>query len=124
MAYEENLKTITRQAGADLTAAQYRFVKPSSGGVVRCSVAGEAAIGVLQNDPDNTQAATVAIDTSCTKVVAGAAIAVDAQVTTDNQGRAITADTGNLILGRALLAAGAAGEIITVLLQPGAAAKA
>lgn len=124
MAYEEGLKCITRIAGADLTAAKYRFVEAASGKVTRCNAAGESALGVLQNDPDIDEAATVAILGSVTKVVAGAAIALDADITTDNQGRAVTAATGNKIHGKALIAAGAAGEIISVLLQPGAAASA
>lgn len=124
MAYEEALKTITRVAGADLTAAKYRFVKgDGAGGVVRCSAAGEQPLGVLQNDPIQGEAATVAINTSTTKVVAGGNIALDAEVATDNQGRAVTAAAGNAIVGTAQIA-GAAGDIITVLLQPAAAAKA
>lgn len=125
MAYEEALKSITRVAGADLTAAQYRFVKGNgANGVIRCGTAGEKALGVLQNDPIQGEAATVAIDTSTTKVVAGGVIAQDAEVTTDNEGRAVAAAAGNFVLGTAQIAAGAAGEIISVLLQRGAAAKA
>lgn len=124
MAYEEGLKCITRIAGADLTAAKYRFVELTAGKVTRCNAAGEAAIGVLQNDPADTEAATIAIVGSTTKVVAGAAITEGAKITTDNEGRAVTASTGNQIHGTAMLGAGAAGEIISVLLQPGAAASA
>lgn len=121
MAYEENVKCMSRVAGEDLTASQYRFVKASSGNVVRCTTAGEAAMGVLQSQPISGEAAAVSVDGSVTKVIAGAAIAVDAKITTDNQGRAITAATGNAILGTAMIAAAAAGEVISIF-QKGAPA--
>lgn len=52
------------------------------------------------------------------KVTAGAAIALGAQVTSDASARAVTVATGNVSLGVALQAAGAAGDIIEVLLTP------
>lgn len=125
MAYQGNLKTISRPAAADLAASQYRFIKSNGAGkVTPATVAGEAVLGVLQNDPIADEAATIAIDGSITKIVAGGVVGVDAQITTDNQGRAVAAATGNLIHGIAQNAAGGAGEIISVLLKPGAAAKA
>ena len=121
MAYEENVKCMSRDAGEDLTASQYRFVKGSGGKVVRCTTAGEAAMGVLQSQPVLGEAAAVSVDGSVTKVIAGAAISVDANITTDNQGRAVTATTGNAVLGTALIAAAAAGEVISIF-QKGAPA--
>lgn len=52
------------------------------------------------------------------KVVAGAAVALNAQVTSDASGRAVTVATGNTSLGIAMEAAGAAGDVIEVLLTP------
>ena len=58
----------------------------------------------------------IAVATNGTAIVeAGAAVAKDAAVSTDAQGRAITATTG-AVAGRALSAAAAAGDKIEVLL--------
>ncbi len=53
------------------------------------------------------------------KLEAGAAVAVGDDVSSDSQGRGITATAtaGNVIHGKALSAASAAGEIISVLLK-------
>lgn len=119
MSSEQKLNCITRIAGADLSAAQYRFVEPGAGGTVtRVNAAGEAVLGVLQNNPGSGQAATVALTGSRTKLVAGAALSENDDITTDNQGRAITAASGHRPHGIALEAAAAAGDIISVLLVP------
>ena len=49
---------------------------------------------------------------------AGAAVAVGAQLETDASGRAITWATSGPVVGRALQAAGAAGDMIEILLIP------
>ena len=117
MSTEQNLITITRQADADLSAAQYRFVKQTATGTVElCDSAGEIALGVLQNDPEATQAATVAVG-GVVRVAAGAAVTIGAEVMTDATARAITATATNVALGEALSGAGAAGNIISVLLR-------
>lgn len=48
------------------------------------------------------------------KAEAGAAISIGDQLTVDSSGRVITAVTGNNTCGKALMAAGAAGDIIEV----------
>lgn len=53
------------------------------------------------------------------KVEAGAAVSRGDQVTSDASGRAVTAATGNNVAGKALQAAGAAGDIIEVYLHGG-----
>lgn len=119
MAYEGNLETLpgSTLAGADLSAAQYRAVKGNgSGNYIQCAVAGERAVGVLQNKPTSGKAATIAVR-GITKMVAGAAVALNSEVMSDNQGRAVVATTGLQIIGRAVIAAGAAGEIISVALD-------
>lgn len=104
---------VSRTAGEDLTGAQFRFVKSSDGTIVKAG-AGEGALGVLQDKPDDTQGAAVALGSCFTKISAGAAIAVDAEVMSDGNGQAITATTGNRILGRVLEVAGAANVIVTL----------
>lgn len=48
-------------------------------------------------------------------VEAGAAVAVDAQVTPDGDGKAVTAAGANVVGGRALLAAAEDGDVIPIL---------
>lgn len=117
MATEQNLQSLTRAAGADLSEKQYRFVKQnSSAQALACSVAGESALGVLQNDPASGQAATVAFF-GATKIVLGGTVAAGESVATDNAGRAVVAAGGNVVLGECLQG-GAINEIGTILYQP------
>jgi hypothetical protein len=87
MSGEANLSCRTIEAGADLSALQYCFVKMSSGKAVSCDTAGEMAIGVLQNNPTSGEMAVIAVSGK-TYVKAGAAIAQGAKVATKNNGRA------------------------------------
>jgi len=127
MAYEINpyAVKITLVAGADLSAAQYKFVKlDSSGNVIVCSAVTDAPIGVLQNSPASGVEAEIAV-AGVTKVVAGAAITTaNLQTTaigTDTSGRAVAktlgTDTTNFVVGRPLLAAGAANDVITAIID-------
>lgn len=109
----------TMLSGSDLSTKQYRFHKEnSSQQIIPCTVAGEDALGVLQNAPTSGHAATLMAD-GVSKVVAGAAIAAAAAVATDNAGRAVTAASGNKILGYCVIPAAAAGEICSVSLDKG-----
>lgn len=120
MAYEEKLETVTMLAGADYSdgSAHFRFVKLTStpGTFVRCSVAGEDADGICQDEPGSAHASCIAIG-GISKVVAGAAITAGAKITTDDQGRAVTATTGAAVLGTAIQDAAAAGIIIPAKLD-------
>lgn len=114
----------TYLAGEDLSNEIYTFVKRGSGDAVVQANAGEAAVGVLFNDPANGRAATV-VRGGEPQVYAGAAVAVGAEVTSDAEGRAVTATSTDIILGYARTAAGAANELITVeFLREGQVAKA
>lgn len=115
--------TVTYPANADLSAHQFKAVDVnSSGNIVLASAAGQRVIGVLQNKPNAAgQSAGVAVS-GVTKMIASAAITAGALVTTTNAGLAVTAATTNFILGRAMTAAGAANDVIEVLLMPGPAA--
>jgi hypothetical protein len=101
-------------AGADLTAAQHRFVVVDSSGTVVLAGAGVAVDGVLQNNPNTDHAATVWGIGSVSKVEAGAAVAQGAFVTPNATGQAVTAATTNYIAGRALGAATGSGQFISV----------
>ncbi len=128
MAYEIPVLDITLTAGADLSAAQYCFVKANANGQAVLAAAGEPVIGVLQNKPANGQVAQVRIY-GVTKVVAGGAVAKGALVASDAAGKAKTAVvttantttgalTGSHVAGIALQSAAASGEIIPVALLP------
>ena len=126
MAFEQPLFLISRRAGAGLSAAQYRFVALNANGEVLLAGAGDKAIGVLQNDPLQGQAATVQV-LGISKVVAGGAINIGDYVASDASGKAKAAVassantttgaiTGSHIVGIALEAATAADQVISVLL--------
>lgn len=131
MAYEINnysLK-ITLVAGADLSAAQYKFVEIGAGGVVTvCNGATDKPIGVLQNAPLSGQEAEVVV-AGGTKVVSSGNIAIGSAIGTDASGKAaaLTAgtDTTKYVVGTVILPAGADGEILTAVVNcaaPGRAA--
>lgn len=116
MAYMENIKTATYEAGESLAAKQYYFVKLSAGKVV-LATDGSDAIGILLNTPASGEAATVALIDGAgkCKILCGGTIAQDAYVASDGNGKAITAATSDVILGQAL-EAGASGRYITIAL--------
>lgn len=131
MAYEINnysLK-ITLVAGADLSAAQYKFVEIGAGGVVTvCNGATDKPIGVLQNAPLSGQEAEVVV-AGGTKVVSSGNIAIGAAIGTDASGKAVAltagTDTTKYVVGTVILPAGADGEILTAVVNcaaPGRAA--
>lgn len=121
MSYEiPGFKLGTLKASVDLSADQYHFAAISGTGTVGLCGAGATAIGVIQNKPVSGDAVELDCD-GVTKVVAGAAITpgTEARVMSDSTGRAITAaTTGSKILGIALEAATAAGQLIAVKLVP------
>ena len=105
-------------ANADLSANQFRFVRPVSVDTVDVmSASTQIAIGVQQNKPVAGQAVDICVN-GVSKVVAGAAVTVNTEIMSDTVGRAITAaTTGNRVQGIALEAASGAGVLIAVLLN-------
>lgn len=123
MAYEISNYSVkvTLVAGADLSAAQYKFVKlNSSGQAVVCSSATDIPIGVLQNDPASGAEAEVLV-IGGTKIIAGAAIGEGAQVGTSTAGKAVAltagTDTTKYVAGALLTESGADGEIVTAVIN-------
>ena len=114
--------TRTFIAGEDLSSAQFKFVTLESDGQVDLAdSAGENCIGVLINDPAAAEAATVVMSGKV-MVTAGGTIAAGAAVATDASGDAVTASTGNIVMGYAT-EAGVDGQIIAIeLIQGGNAA--
>lgn len=105
MAVMQSRDTRTFIAGEDLSSAQFKFVTLESDGQIDLAdAAGENAIGVLLNDPASGEAATVAVSGKV-MVTSGGTIAAGAQIQTDASGDALTAASGDVVLGYALEAA-------------------
>lgn len=114
--------SFSAKANADLTGKQYHIVRFAGANLVdQASHAAAAfsvgAVGVLQNKPNSDEAAEVAYFGE-SKVTAGAAVTAGRMITTNSSGRAINASSGEIIVGRALDAAGADGEFFRALLFP------
>ena len=101
---------------------QYRAVTGGTTGdqVIAVSGATDRVVGITQNNPSAAGQETTVEQVNGggeTKWEAGAAVAINALVGTDASGRCVTKSVaGDFVYGRALDAAGAAGEIIRVAL--------
>lgn len=112
---------ITLEAGADLSAKQYHFVKlDASGKAVVCSGATDKPVGVLQNTPTSGQAAEIVV-AGLTKVSSDAALAIGDLIGTSADGQADAkipgTDTSQYVVGTVLVTTGAAGVIGSVLVN-------
>ncbi len=113
MAVMQSRDNRTFIAGEDLSAAQFKFVTLESDGQVDLAdSAGENAIGVCLAGATAGNAVTVCISGSVI-VTAGGTIAAGAAVQTDASGDALTAASGDVILGYAREAA-VDGQIIEI----------
>ena len=123
MAVMTTRDTRTFIAGEDLSSAQFKFVTLEADGQVDLAdAAGENCIGVVLNDPAAAEAATVAISGKVMVAAGGTVTAGDA-VATDASGAAVTATTGNIIMGYAT-EDGVSGQLIAIELIQGANAAA
>ena len=110
-------------SATDLSSYQYRVMRLSAART--CNVASHAlgasgvgaAAGILQNNPTSGRAASIAY-LGLSKAVAGAAVTVNAYISTDGSGYVIDAVSGTLAIGRALEASTTAGDVISVALFP------
>ena len=113
-----NSATIVEKAGAAIEGGIGKAVKyDSNGDVVLASVAGEAVIGlaILTNAEIIAKGEDVDIQVKeIGKAVAGAEIAKGAELAVDANGALVTATGGQFVIGTALQAATAAGQIINV----------
>ena len=107
----------TGVAGEDLSSSRYLIVQLDASGNIEIGEGGtDLLVGVLQNKPESGEAALYRF-AGTTKVVASAAIAIGANVTSASDGEAVTTTTDkDVVVGRALEAAGAAGDIIEIQL--------
>lgn len=117
MAVEEKIVEISLEAGQDLSAKQYFLVAVASDGQVDPAGDGGNAIGVLTNKPAAAgRAASIAIG-GRVKVIAGATVAAGDAMASDAAGEAVTAASGDQILGT-FLEGGDNGEIVSAVWQP------
>lgn len=122
MAWEQPGFSSSLVAGADLSAAQFLFMKlDSSGNIITCAAVTDKPIGVLQNSPTNvgsTGQEALVMHEGITKMIAGGTIAIDDLIGTDGNGKAVAyvpgTDTTKYIVGRALEAA-SANEAFTMI---------
>jgi hypothetical protein len=123
MAVENLAKTITYPVSQSMAAQQYRFMTLEADGQIHHSNDGGDAIGILQDDPAATdRAGCVMVGYGESKVEAGGVCTLGHYAASDFLGRAVDCVSGDIILGWfSREAATAAGQIITVLFQKGAA---
>ena len=120
MANEELLKCVTLEAAADLSTKQYFGVVIDSSGQAALAGAGATnkIIGILQDKPDAVgRAGSVGIYGK-SKAVLGGTVASGAKVTTDANGKFVTAAAGDFVCG-ICAKGGAANEVGEIFLVPG-----
>jgi len=118
MSYEENLETISVEAGSDLSAAQYLFVDVASDGQIDVvGTKGAKALGILQDKPAaKGRPGCVGIG-GVSKVECGATIAAGAEVISDDDGAALAKDAVSQFVMGSALEGGDAGEIIAIRMK-------
>jgi hypothetical protein len=102
----------TYVAGSDLTAKQFFFVTLAADGAIDSSGNGAAADGVLLNDPNTGEAASVVVFGRVT-VECGTTVTAGQLIASDAAGNCVPAASTDIILGKAL-EAGVDGQIITI----------
>lgn len=108
-----------KKAGAVLAAHTIVKMDTAANEVCNATDATAPILGVVRNAPAENAAADIAY-TGTALVKASTTISKGATVTATTGGKAVTTTTaGNFVLGVALEAAGADGDLIEVLLTPG-----
>lgn len=98
----------TMIAGADLSAKQFYAVKQNTTDrQVVLAGNGEAADGILINDPEDGNAATVVVFGRTLVEVGTGGITAGALVGVEAGGKVVVAATGDVVIGRAVEAAAA-----------------
>ena len=130
MSFQSNGTDITLVAAADLSGKQFYAVKVDSNGKAALCVAGDFAIGMLQNKPASGEQGTVRIagvskGAAGGSITAGNLLAADAngklvaatlsRTNTSDGGAAVDALLGSNVVGVALESA-SSGEIFAVAL--------
>jgi len=107
MATQGNQIRESMVAGADLSSAQFTFVKQNTTDrEVVAAGNGDAAFGVLINDPESGEAATVVTHGRVLIEVGTGGITANDDIGVDANGKAVTAATNDIIVGKCITAAG------------------
>lgn len=118
MASYDNVRTISAVADVDLSSLLYYFAKFGANGKAGDAgdiTAGDVVDGIIGEAVAADDVFPLIVPDGCiAKVVAGAAIAQGASVMTAATGKAVTATATNNIMGVALDAAAADGDIIRI----------
>jgi len=110
---------VSFMSNANYTDTKYVCVELASGaGKVQITdAAGDSVVGVMQNSPTNTGSAVAVQISGITKVQANAAITKGAEVVCCANGQVRAwATSGEMVIGQALEAATAQGQIIKIKL--------
>ena len=121
-----NSATLAIKAGAEIADVRFKAVKlDTDGNAVLASVKGEAFLGIAIPTTGNAEGKVAKggiIDVQIKDIglaVAGAAVEAGKPLTTDANGKLVAAASGNFIIGYALDAAKADGDIISVQVAKG-----
>ena len=110
----------TCTAENDLSTKQYYFVELSGAAQVDvCDAATDTVYGVLQDDPAAGDPCAVAV-LGITKVIAGGTVAAGDRVGTTNAGKAVAKTAADDKVSGICRVGGDDGELIEILLTPGA----
>lgn len=105
-------------AAGDLSTKQFRGMVFSAEQTVNVAGANVPTCGILQDLPDAAGVAARVRHSGTSKGVAGAAFAANALLTTDAQGRWVTATSGQNVGAKAIEAATAVGDIVEMMVLP------
>ena len=122
MSQQIGVLDITRKAEKDLSTKQYYFVEMggAAGQIDVCDNAGDLVLGVLQNKPNAANKLCAIRVMGTTKVVCSNTVTEMARVGTSADGKCVVKSTDADLVAGIALEAGAAGDIIEILLTPAA----
>lgn len=116
--YGKQVLDLTLPAAADYTGSQYYLAEIDTNGRASvCNATTDKPIGILQNKPAAVDRPAHIRAIGHSKLVAGAAIARDVDISTTSAGKGTTSQTNGYVAARALSAASAAAETIEVFVQ-------
>jgi hypothetical protein len=112
------ISDVTFEAAADLSTKQFHFVKLSAANTVDvCTATTDNPIGILQNKPSAAGRPAVVRLFGMSKVVASGIISAGALIATEADAEAGIPATNDPVVGKALEAATAQGDLIKVLIN-------
>jgi hypothetical protein len=119
MSSENDVRSISVPAAADLSAAQYRMMDiNSSGQIATVATKGAKMAGVLQDKPAAAGRIGALGYSGVTKVELGDTVAAGAEVISDANGAAVATDAADQYILGVCLEGGTVGEVGKVLIKP------